>query len=80
MQTATGRQSVGTVRSRGVYQLPIDRFAKWQPVGTASEVADLLIPHVDAGCTVFNLFLHAESRQAGLEAAAEIRAWLVASG
>jgi alkanesulfonate monooxygenase SsuD/methylene tetrahydromethanopterin reductase-like flavin-dependent oxidoreductase (luciferase family) len=61
------------------YQLPFERFAKWSPVGTATDIADFLAPYVEAGCTTINLILQAESPAAGLDAAASIRARLVVS-
>jgi alkanesulfonate monooxygenase SsuD/methylene tetrahydromethanopterin reductase-like flavin-dependent oxidoreductase (luciferase family) len=62
------------------YQLPFERFEKWSPFGTAAEVADFLVPYVEAGCDVFNLIVNAPSPTASVEAAAEIRERLIAAG
>ena len=37
------------------YQLPFERFERYCPYGTADDVAEFLLPYVDAGCTEFNL-------------------------
>ncbi len=37
------------------YQLPFERFARYCPHGTADDVAEFLVPYVEAGCTEFNL-------------------------
>jgi alkanesulfonate monooxygenase SsuD/methylene tetrahydromethanopterin reductase-like flavin-dependent oxidoreductase (luciferase family) len=55
------------------YQLPFDRFARWSPAGTPRQLAEFLIPYVEAGCSVFNLILNGRDLQAEVEAAAEIR-------
>ena len=72
-----GRRHVAPAMER-FYQLPFDRFAKWSPVGTATDIADFLAPYVAAGCTTINLILQAESPAAGLDGAAIIRQSLVA--
>lgn len=61
------------------YQLPFERFEKWSPYGTADQVADFLVPYVDAGCEVFNLIVNASSPAASVEAAAEIRGRLTSA-
>jgi alkanesulfonate monooxygenase SsuD/methylene tetrahydromethanopterin reductase-like flavin-dependent oxidoreductase (luciferase family) len=37
------------------YQLPFERFERYCPYGTADDVAEFLMPYVEAGCTEFNL-------------------------
>ena len=37
------------------YQLPFERFERYCPYGTAADVAEFLVPYLDAGCTEFNL-------------------------
>jgi alkanesulfonate monooxygenase SsuD/methylene tetrahydromethanopterin reductase-like flavin-dependent oxidoreductase (luciferase family) len=37
------------------YQLPFERFERYCPYGTADDIAEFLMPYVDAGCTEFNL-------------------------
>jgi alkanesulfonate monooxygenase SsuD/methylene tetrahydromethanopterin reductase-like flavin-dependent oxidoreductase (luciferase family) len=55
------------------YQMPYERFEKWSPAGTARQLADFLIPYVDAGCSVFNLILNGSDLHAEVEAAGEVR-------
>ena len=38
-----------------MYQLPFDRFEKFTPYGTPSEIAEFLRGYVEAGCTSFNI-------------------------
>jgi alkanesulfonate monooxygenase SsuD/methylene tetrahydromethanopterin reductase-like flavin-dependent oxidoreductase (luciferase family) len=61
------------------YQLPYERFERWSPAGTPTEIADFLAPYVDAGCSVFNLIVQGPSAEAEIEAAAEIRARILDS-
>jgi alkanesulfonate monooxygenase SsuD/methylene tetrahydromethanopterin reductase-like flavin-dependent oxidoreductase (luciferase family) len=37
------------------YQLPFERFERYCPYGTADDIAEFLMPYMDAGCTEFNL-------------------------
>lgn len=60
----------------GLYRIPFERFEKWSPYGSAEEVAEFLLPYVEAGCTYFHLTLQAPSAEAQVEAAAEVRSLL----
>ena len=62
------------------YGLPYDRFEKWSPAGSPEQLADFLIPYVTAGCSVFNLIINGPSADAEIEAAAEIRRYLLEAG
>ena len=61
------------------YQVPFDRFEKWSPAGTPEQIADFVLPYVDAGCSVFNLIINGPSAEAEIDAAAEIRQRVLAS-
>jgi alkanesulfonate monooxygenase SsuD/methylene tetrahydromethanopterin reductase-like flavin-dependent oxidoreductase (luciferase family) len=61
------------------YRLPFDRFEKWSPAGTPTQIADFVMPYVDAGCSVFNLIINGPSAEAEIDAAAEIRQHVLAS-
>ena len=37
------------------YHVPFERFERYSPYGTAEDVAEFLVPYVEAGCTSFNL-------------------------
>ena len=62
------------------YGLPYDRFEKWSPAGSPKQLADFLIPYVMAGCSVFNLIINGPSADAEIEAAAEVRRYLLEAG
>ena len=62
------------------YKLPFDRFEKWSPAGTPKQIADFVMPYVGAGCSVFNLIINGPSAEAEIDAAAEIRQHVLASG
>lgn len=55
------------------YGIPYERFQRWSPAGTPTEVADFLLPYVEAGCTLFNLILNGRSAEHEIEAASLIR-------
>jgi alkanesulfonate monooxygenase SsuD/methylene tetrahydromethanopterin reductase-like flavin-dependent oxidoreductase (luciferase family) len=55
------------------YQLPYDRFERWSPAGTPKQIAEFLIPYVEAGCSIFNLIINGADAHAEVEATAEIR-------
>ncbi len=54
------------------YKVPFQAFEKYTPYGTIDQVAAALRPYVDAGCSMFNLKVVAETDQASIEAAGEI--------
>jgi alkanesulfonate monooxygenase SsuD/methylene tetrahydromethanopterin reductase-like flavin-dependent oxidoreductase (luciferase family) len=55
------------------YRLPYETFERWSPAGTPEQLAEFLIPYVEAGCSIFNLILNGASSEAEIEAAGEIR-------
>ncbi len=55
------------------YQLPYERFAKWSPAGTPRQLAEYLVPYVEAGCSVFNLIVNGQDVHAEVDAIAEVR-------
>jgi hypothetical protein len=58
------------------YQLPFGKFEKYSPCGTVAQIAESLRPYAEAGCRSFNLIPVADSEQAAIEGAAEVRALL----
>jgi alkanesulfonate monooxygenase SsuD/methylene tetrahydromethanopterin reductase-like flavin-dependent oxidoreductase (luciferase family) len=74
--------SPGAARDRlsavmeGFYQVPFGKFEKYSPYGTAGQIAESLRPYVEAGCRSFNLIPVADSEQAAIDGAAEVRALL----
>jgi alkanesulfonate monooxygenase SsuD/methylene tetrahydromethanopterin reductase-like flavin-dependent oxidoreductase (luciferase family) len=58
------------------YQLPYERFEKWSPAGTPTNIAEFLAPYIEAGCHTFNLIACGASADAEIDAVSEIRALL----
>ncbi|MGY9083964.1 MAG: LLM class flavin-dependent oxidoreductase [Acidimicrobiales bacterium] len=54
------------------YKVPFAAFEKYTPYGTAAQVADSLRPYLDAGCSMINLKVVAQSDRSAIEAASEI--------
>jgi alkanesulfonate monooxygenase SsuD/methylene tetrahydromethanopterin reductase-like flavin-dependent oxidoreductase (luciferase family) len=65
-------------RMEGMYHTPFEHFEKYSPFGRPSEIAQFLAPYIAAGCRHLNIMPVAESTEAGLEGAAEIRERLLA--
>jgi alkanesulfonate monooxygenase SsuD/methylene tetrahydromethanopterin reductase-like flavin-dependent oxidoreductase (luciferase family) len=59
------------------YQIPFERFEKYSPYGTAEDVAEFLVPYVEAGCTSFNLIPQSDDQDAALAGAAAVKKRLV---
>jgi alkanesulfonate monooxygenase SsuD/methylene tetrahydromethanopterin reductase-like flavin-dependent oxidoreductase (luciferase family) len=55
------------------YQIPFESFEKYSPYGTAEDVAEFLVPYVEAGCTTFNLIPHAGDHESALAGAADVK-------
>ena len=58
------------------YGIPFEAFEKYTPMGTADEIAESLLPYVEAGARVFNLTPRGPSGTAEFEAIAEVAARL----
>ena len=65
-------RAVVAAEMEGFYRVPFEAFEKYTPYGTAEEVAAALRPYVDAGCSIMNMKVVAESPEASIEAAGEI--------
>lgn len=61
----------------GTYKLPIERFERYTPYGTAQEVAEFLVPFVEAGARHINLITVQETDEERVERAAEVREALI---
>ena len=57
----------------GTYRLPFERFERYTPFGTATEIAEYLAPFVEAGARHINLVPVQDSPSAVMEAAAAVR-------
>lgn len=63
---------------QAMYRIPFERFEKHSPFGSPAEIAEFLMPYVEAGCRHFNLMPVAENSEAAIEGVAEIRERLTA--
>jgi alkanesulfonate monooxygenase SsuD/methylene tetrahydromethanopterin reductase-like flavin-dependent oxidoreductase (luciferase family) len=61
------------------YQLPFDPFEKWCPAGSPEQIADFLLPYVEAGATTFNLALCGPDVATEVLAVAQIRERMLAA-
>lgn len=60
----------------GFYKVPFEAFEKYTPYGTPDMVADAMRPYVEAGASMINLKVVAESDQASIDAIGNIAASL----
>jgi alkanesulfonate monooxygenase SsuD/methylene tetrahydromethanopterin reductase-like flavin-dependent oxidoreductase (luciferase family) len=67
-----GRRRVAAAMERS-YRLPFERFARYVPAGTADDVADALVPYLEAGCRCFNVVPEGPSLEASIEAVAAVK-------
>jgi hypothetical protein len=63
---------------QAAYALPFDRFERYAPCGPPEVVAEALAPYLSLGCRTFNFVSEAESLEASIEAAAEVKTVLTA--
>ena len=63
---------------QGVYQLPFERFERYSPYGTPGEVAEFLVPYVEAGCRDLNLLARGPDPDATIAAVGEVKRLLSA--
>ncbi|GAA5121173.1 LLM class flavin-dependent oxidoreductase [Haloechinothrix salitolerans] len=64
-------------RMESLYRLPFEKFSRLAPAGTPDDVANFLLPYVEAGCRHFTLVAAATSWQRGIDHAAEVKSRLV---
>ncbi len=67
-----GRRQVAE-SMENMYRIGFDNFERYTPYGPPADVADFLRPYVEAGCTRFHLAAVAESDEALIAHAAEIK-------
>jgi alkanesulfonate monooxygenase SsuD/methylene tetrahydromethanopterin reductase-like flavin-dependent oxidoreductase (luciferase family) len=71
-------ERVGRVMERA-YDLPFERFAKYTPCGRPEDVAESLMPYLEAGCRRFNFVPEATDMTAAIESIAEVKRLLAGS-
>jgi alkanesulfonate monooxygenase SsuD/methylene tetrahydromethanopterin reductase-like flavin-dependent oxidoreductase (luciferase family) len=63
-----------------LYRIPFERFERYTPHGTPTDVAEALLPYVDAGCRSINLVAQAADPDEAVESVAAVRRALRATG
>ena len=54
------------------YRIPFEKFERYTPSGTPTEVAEKLAPYAEAGCKVFNLKVCSQDAEEEVELGAEL--------
>ncbi len=60
-------------RMEGFYQIPYDRFEKYAPYGTPEEIAEFVVPYLEAGCDHFNMLAVQSTPEEAVEAAVAVK-------
>lgn len=60
-------------RMEGFYRIPFEKFERYSPCGTPEEIAEFLMPYVEAGCGHFNLLAVQPSQEAVVDAGIAVR-------
>jgi len=69
---AAARATLAT-RMQTFYQMPFEPFERYSPYGTPAEVAELLGPYVEGGCSTINLIACADDADEAIAAVGEVR-------
>lgn len=64
-------------RMEHFYRVPFERFEPYTPYGKPADIAESLRPYVEAGCETLNLTMCAETVEAAIEGAGEVKRLLV---
>ena len=59
------------------YRIPFEKFERYTPSGTPTEVAEKLAPYVEAGCKVFNLKVCSQDAEEEVELGADLASQLI---
>ncbi len=72
-ESRTVARSLVASSMEAVYRLPFERFERYTPFGTPAEIAEFVLPYVEAGARHINFVAAQGSPQANVESAAAIR-------
>ncbi len=64
-------------RMEGFYQVPFERFERHAPYGTPEEIAEFLMPYLEAGCEYLNMVAVQPSQDEVVQAAVAVKEALV---
>jgi alkanesulfonate monooxygenase SsuD/methylene tetrahydromethanopterin reductase-like flavin-dependent oxidoreductase (luciferase family) len=76
-RATAGARLAGEMES--LYRVPFEKFARYSPYGSPQDVAEALLPYVEAGCRSVNLIATADAPEQAIEGAAQVRARLRAA-
>jgi alkanesulfonate monooxygenase SsuD/methylene tetrahydromethanopterin reductase-like flavin-dependent oxidoreductase (luciferase family) len=74
---AAARELLAT-RMQAFYQMPFGPFERYSPYGAPEDVAEFLVPYVEAGCSAFNVIPCAGDAESAIAAVGELRTLLTA--
>jgi probable F420-dependent oxidoreductase len=60
-------------RMEGFYKIPYDRFERYSPYGTPEEIAQFIMPYLEAGCSHINLLAVQSSPDETVEAGLAVK-------
>ena len=60
-------------RMQGFYKIPFERFERYSPYGRPEEIAEFLVPYVEAGCDHFHLLAVQPNQDEVVEAALAVK-------
>jgi probable F420-dependent oxidoreductase len=60
-------------RMEGFYKIPYDRFERYSPYGTPEEIAEFIMPYLEAGCLHLNLLAVQSSPDETVEAGLAVK-------
>jgi alkanesulfonate monooxygenase SsuD/methylene tetrahydromethanopterin reductase-like flavin-dependent oxidoreductase (luciferase family) len=61
------------------YQMPFEPFERYSPYGTPEDVAEFLLPYIEAGCSAFNVIPCAGDAESAIAAVGELRKLLTSA-
>ncbi len=60
-------------RMQGFYKIPYDRFERYSPAGTPEQIAEFIVPYIEAGCSHLNLLAVQSSPEETVEAGIAVK-------
>ena len=77
-RTREAARELLATQMQAFYQMPFEPFERYSPYGTPADVAEFLLPYIDAGCSAFNVIPCAGDFESAVTEVGELRALLAA--
>jgi alkanesulfonate monooxygenase SsuD/methylene tetrahydromethanopterin reductase-like flavin-dependent oxidoreductase (luciferase family) len=77
--TREAARDLVATQMQGFYQMPFEPFERYSPYGTPEDVAEFLLPYIEAGCSAFNVIPCAGDDDHAIAAVGELRTLLTAA-